>query len=42
MVIGIGSDKSEGDGGGDDDGDCTARTSVHHDMVWSVSRGSVH
>ena len=31
MPIGIGSDKS--DGGGNGDGDCTARTSINHDMV---------
>ena len=35
---------SDGDGGGDGDSDvdCTARTSILHDMVWSVPRGSVH
>ena len=35
MVIGMGSDKSDGDGGSDDDGEgnCTARMSIHHDMV---------
>ena len=34
MIIGIGSDKSDSDGGVEGDSDCTAKTSIHHNMVW--------